>query len=129
MLLLTLAIVAATAAPARARAPKPAVVTISDALIAEIQAHARSARAHFLGVLELDGDTSRVYVSSTRQSIASKTAKAAERGGRYTPPTDGRQDLLLVLCGDADLGERFDCSRVRVIAPGGKEVRAATYNA
>ena len=69
----------------------------------------------FLGLSDYGNNSSRLYVTSARALIAFKTAKASESNARYTPPANERLDTVSISCGDSDIGEIFECSRVRVM--------------
>jgi hypothetical protein len=81
-----------------------------------------------LGIYSNDGDTTKVTVSSNRQLIAFRHAQAAEKGGKFTPPAEMLRDLVIIQCGDPDIGERFDCGRVTVAADS-KAIRPVNYSA
>src|SRR6266850_1916225 len=74
-----------------------------------------SGRYGFIGLSDYGNNSSRLYVTSARALIAFKTAKASESNARYTPPANERLDTVSISCGDSDIGEIFECSRVRVM--------------
>lgn len=83
----------------------------------------------FLGISEYGDDRQRLYVASGRSLIAYNTAKATETGGSYRPPADLRRDIVSIDCGDSDLGELFECARVRVTPLDKRPVKPISYKA
>lgn len=125
-----------------AQPPKPAVkgttgaavpasvVRMSDALVSAIQALTKDrTESEFLGISEMRDDSHALHVNSFRALIAWQTAKANDGGGRFRPPANDRMDVVTVDCGDADIGDVFECSRVRVISPGKRVVKPFSYTA
>jgi hypothetical protein len=79
-----------------------------------------------IGISKFVGESLSLSVASNRSLIAYNNAVAVERGGRYAPPASLRADLLSIDCGDADLGEIFNCTRVAVKTAAGKVLRPIT---
>jgi hypothetical protein len=122
---------AQTAPTAKPATPQtaPRVARISDALLADLLALAKRRFAQTLaGLWQSKGESQTLSLSSNRQLIAFMNAKAAEGGGRYTPPASMRSDTVEINCGDEDLGETFDCNRF-VVKVGGRTIRTISYAA
>lgn len=115
---------------APAKSSGRSVPRISDVLLERIQEAARAGSTYaFLGLSEFEDGSLRLSVRSNRSLIAFNTAKATESGGRYRPSADLRQDLVLVHCGDSDLGDKFDCTSVTVKRLDGRRVPPLSYTA
>lgn len=83
----------------------------------------------FLGIHKFDDDVSMLSITSNRQGLAFASASAASKGGTYTPPAEMRRDLVTISCGDADIGERWDCGRITVMNATGRRVAPVSYTA
>ena len=133
VLVLTIAPIAAAQQRQSAKAPTtPAAPTLrlTDRHVAAIQSLTKGKPAYdFLGLSHSSGGTQRLHVISNRAEIAWKTAKAADSNGRYTPPLNERVDVVVISCGDSDLADIFECSRVRVTRPDKVEVKPLSYSA
>jgi hypothetical protein len=106
-----------------AQQPQQTAPTIGPAVITDLTALAKKNHSStFLGLSKRVGDSLAFTVVSNRSLIAFMSASTAEEGGRYTPPAAVRSDIVVVTCGDADLGEIFECSRVTVTAANGRRV-------
>jgi hypothetical protein len=110
--------------------PAHAQVALTDDVVAAVQKIALNTPYGSLprGLDDSFGGTTRLFVVSSRNMIAARTADAAGSRGRFVPPPDMRQDFVHISCGDHDLGEIFECSRLRVLVDG-KQIAPVTYNA
>jgi hypothetical protein len=114
----------------RAANAAPAATRISDALVAGLLELAKTNTAFaFVGIPKFDGDRSMLSINSSRALIVLAHARALEKGGRYTPPSAMRADVVFIECGNEDLGERRDCARLSISAPNGKRVSPIRYTA
>jgi hypothetical protein len=112
----------ATAAPAAPR--------LSNTTIAALQELAdKGPSSSYLGLSDGTGKSARITVRSSRVLIAFNTAKAKEGNGRYAPPEDVRADVVLVKCGNTDLGNVFECAQVAVKDASGRVVKPVSYSA
>lgn len=103
---------------------------IPPSLVSELVAlGVQTATPRLLGIPKLEGKSLAVLVMSNRALIVSDSARATEKGARFTPPDSLRRDAVVIACGDADLGEIFECSFVRVTDPTGARIAAASYDA
>jgi TonB family protein len=82
----------------------------------------------YLGIHKIEDRTSLLSITSARQGIAFSARRAAAKGGRYLPPADVRIDVVFITCGDADLGERWDCLRLSTADSLGRPVAPLTYS-
>ena len=82
----------------------------------------------FWPLVDYADGSSKVVVSSTRGTIALLTWKASTTNGRYTPPPN-QPDTVQVQCGDSDLGDIFECARVRLLTPEKRVVKPVSYAA
>ena len=140
-LLLLLIAGVAEAQTTRGRANTPAAPTrpttprtqnpgrIGDITVAKVlEASQLGTPSDFLGIWRsLEGELV-LSVSSNRQQIAFNAAKAAQSGGRYSPPETFRTDIVTVTCGNSDL-RGFDCSRVAIRRSDGRPLRPLSYRA
>ena len=117
--------------PAPKKSAAPAAARMSDALVAAIQDLAKDKSSYeFLALADYAEGSMKLSVNSNRTMIAWQTAKALESGGRYRVQTAlERLDLVTVDCGDSDLGDIFECSRVRVLGPEKQVIKPISYTA
>lgn len=80
------------------------------------------------GFAESSGSSTKLFIVSARNMIASRTAEAAGSGGRFNPPPDMRRDIVFLSCGDHDFREVFECARVR-LSSDGKAIEPLSYEA
>jgi len=94
-----------------------AQVALTNDVVAAVQKIAMNTPYGSLprGLDDSFGGATRLFIVSSRNMIAARTADAAGSRGRFTPPAEMRQDVIHISCGDHDLGEIFECSRVRVL--------------
>lgn len=111
-----------------ARKTTAAAPRITDSLLSEIREAAAKGGTYW-GFLQSEGDSLRIHVLSNRAVIASKIIDAAASGGRFTPPAELRDDVILVKCGDHDIGEIFQCARVALKDTNGRAVKPISYSA
>ena len=110
---------------AHGQTPSPGVMTaevVSDLLALSKQYPS----SMFAPLTKTMGRSTALTVVSNRLMIAYTAASTQEKGGRYTPPETARFDLVLVSCGDADIGEVFECEKVSVVDPFGQTVQPVT---
>jgi hypothetical protein len=118
------------AAKAPSQASQPSQPRISDSLLTLIQQTAvKDIIPSFSGLMDYANGSGKLHVISARALIALKTKEAAESGGKYTPSAPDRADILMIDCGDSDLGDIFECSRVRVLTPSKRIVQPLAYAA
>jgi hypothetical protein len=91
-----------------------AVLRLSNEAVAELLALGVDNDHSYLGLHKYDGDSELLSISSSRQLIAFSSGQADSKGGRYVPPASMRADIIMITCGDADLGDRWDCANVTV---------------
>jgi len=105
-------------------------VALSNAVVAAVQGVAMNSPYGSLprGLDDSSGSTTRLMIMSNRNIIASRTADAAGSGGRFTPTTEMRRDVVVMSCGDHDVREIFECSRLRVLV-NGAVIAPLTYSA
>jgi hypothetical protein len=112
----------------QASPPRP-IPRLSAPAVSAIQNLAKNKRFYdFVGLSEYDHGRLKLLVTSNRAIIAYKTAAAAERNRSYTPPAQERLDTVNIECGDSDLLEIFECSRVRVMGPDKSEIQPLMYS-
>jgi hypothetical protein len=118
------------------RTAVPATGTMSEALVRDLLGLAKDwpVSALALGINKTAGGREVLSVNSLRALIAAANASAIAEGGKYAPPQSLRRDLVRITCGDADLGEIFDCDKVsvansrgRVVAPFAVDAGAKPY--
>lgn len=103
---------------------------LSDTAISAIQDVAkRNSFYDFAGLADYAHGARKLYVTSNRATIAYKTALAALKNAQYNRPPSERQDAVHVECGDPDLRDAFECSRVRVLRLDRTEIRPLSYAA
>lgn len=125
----TAALAQSSAPPGSTARSAPTAPRIPEAVIERmLTVGAENDASDFMGLHKFDGDTTMLSISSARQSIAFSTANAVSKGGRYNPPASARADVVVVTCGDEDLGERWDCGRLSVVTAAGKRVAPLSYS-
>jgi hypothetical protein len=117
-------------------APKPTATTtpppsrMSNELVQALLALAKQRYSNtLLGMWKSVDDSMALSVRSNRNLIAWRNASVVEDGGRFNPPAEMRLDLVIVSCGDSDLGDIFECARVTVNGPKGQRIAPVSYNA
>jgi hypothetical protein len=78
------------------------------------------------GIFKIANGSSVIAIMSARNMIVNSAAKAVFGGGRYVPPADMKADIVMVGCGDSDLGDRWDCVRLQVLDSSGRRVTPIT---
>lgn len=123
-------------------APRPAAPVMPRALLDTIQQYATDAKdcryqgtgpicrveSDFFGLTDFADGSAKLSVHSQRQVVAYSTWKASSTGGRFRVPP-GATDVVMVNCGDSDLGDIFECSKVTVVDAKGNTVRPSSYKA
>src|SRR5207247_532575 len=100
----------------------PSMPPLTDRVVSEIQDFAKRTSI----TVPLLGQGKRIFVTSARGQIAYKTPKEGTNA-RYTPPPEFRSDIVVINCGNAEFGEIFECSRVRVRLPNKREIKPLSY--
>jgi hypothetical protein len=122
-------IFAAIMAASQQPPPQRPMPRLSDRVVSAIQNLAKDKRFYdFVGLSEYDHGALKLFVTSNRAKIAYETAKAAESNQRYTPLGEERLDTVNIECGDFNLQETFECSRVRVMRRDKSEIQPLSYS-
>lgn len=104
----------------------PLAGRISRGLVQFLQMVPPTHTSHLHGITKYAGDSMAIFVVSSRASIAAKFRTAKEQGAKFTPSADDLLDVVIARCGDEDLGEILNCSKLTVTA-NGKTVVPITY--
>jgi hypothetical protein len=83
----------------------------------------------FVGLYQMQDESTKIQVTTGRTRVAFLMSDALVKGGRYSPPPALRLDVLIVDCGDHDIGEVFECSRVTLKTQTGKQIKPHWYKA
>jgi len=124
------------ATPVFAQGPLPAKAsmmmkvnrTIAPSIVATIRDHAMEFDPPG-NVLRHVDKSDALFITSGRNQILFQYRQAKAQGAEFIPMDYMLKDVVRVTCGDADLGEKFECSSVQVISPSGVVIEPLTYAA